>query len=194
MRFLKKICLFTYLVLTAPGLCCCTRLSPVVVLGLLRRWLLWLWSTGSLGCRASAAVAPQHAGSSWTRDRTSVLCTGRQILNHWTTRKVLLFVLSRYCRLGCCDHPMGVKWTPHQKKKKKVGYWDQWFHTCPTNVNSSCSEASGEPVAGFLAAETLECLTAMRSWAQGRAPSAGLAWLALPAGTGGGSSRPFLVN
>ena len=26
-------------------------------------------------------------GSSWTRDRTHVPCTGRQILNHWTTRK-----------------------------------------------------------------------------------------------------------
>ena len=49
-------------------------------------------------------------------------------------------------------------------------------------------------MAGFLAAETLEGLTVVRSWARGRAPSAGLAWLALPAGTGGGSSRPFLVS
>jgi len=28
-------------------------------------------------------------GSSWTRDGTSVPCTGRQIINHWTTREVL---------------------------------------------------------------------------------------------------------
>ena len=26
--------------------------------------------------------------SSWTRDGTHVPCTGRQILNHWTTREV----------------------------------------------------------------------------------------------------------
>ena len=34
-------------------------------------------------------AAPQHVvGSSWTRDRTRVLCIGRRILNHWTTREV----------------------------------------------------------------------------------------------------------
>ena len=35
-------------------------------------------------------VAPQHVGSSQTRDQTCVPCTGRQILNHWTTREVKL--------------------------------------------------------------------------------------------------------
>ena len=39
-----------------------------------------LWHTG--------LVAPQHVGSSQTRDQTCVPCTGRQILNHWTTREV----------------------------------------------------------------------------------------------------------
>ena len=33
-------------------------------------------------------VALQHVGSSRTRDRTHVPCTGRQILNHWATREV----------------------------------------------------------------------------------------------------------
>ena len=33
-------------------------------------------------------VAPQHVDSSQTRYRTHALCTGRQILNHWTTREV----------------------------------------------------------------------------------------------------------
>ena len=33
---------------------------------------------------------PQHVDSSQTRDRTCVLCIGRQILNHWTTREVLI--------------------------------------------------------------------------------------------------------
>ena len=35
----------------------------------------WLWHTGS--------VAPRHVGSSWTH----VSCTGRRILNRWTTGK-----------------------------------------------------------------------------------------------------------
>ena len=34
---------------------------------------------------------PQHVDSSQTRDRTCVLCIGRQILNHWTTREVPTF-------------------------------------------------------------------------------------------------------
>ena len=43
-------------------------------------------SAGSRG-RGSAAAAPQPAGSSWTRRRSRVLCTGRKILDHWTTGK-----------------------------------------------------------------------------------------------------------
>ena len=39
----------------------------------------YLWRTG--------LVAPQHVGSSWTRDRTCLSCTGRQILYHWATRE-----------------------------------------------------------------------------------------------------------
>ena len=33
-------------------------------------------------------VAPQHVESSQSRDRTHVPCTGKQILNHGTTREV----------------------------------------------------------------------------------------------------------
>ena len=40
-----------------------------------------LWLTGS--------AAPRHAGSSQTRARTRVPCTGRQILNHCATREAL---------------------------------------------------------------------------------------------------------
>ena len=39
----------------------------------------------ALACRSSAA--PQHVGSSRTRDRTDVPCITRWILNHWTTRE-----------------------------------------------------------------------------------------------------------
>ena len=34
-------------------------------------------------------VALWDVESSWTRDQTPVLCTGRRILNHWTARGVL---------------------------------------------------------------------------------------------------------
>ena len=34
----------------------------------------------------------RHVGSSQTRDRTHVLCTGRQILNHCATREVLVYL------------------------------------------------------------------------------------------------------
>ena len=34
-------------------------------------------------------VAPQHVGSSQTRDQTLVSCLGKQILYHWATREAL---------------------------------------------------------------------------------------------------------
>ena len=48
-------------------------------------WLLLLQSAGS---RRTGLVAPWHVGSSWTRARTRVPCTCRQILNHCATREV----------------------------------------------------------------------------------------------------------
>ena len=45
----------------------------------------------ALGCKG--LVAPQHVEFSQTRDRTSVPCIGRQILDHWITKDVLLCVL-----------------------------------------------------------------------------------------------------
>ena len=42
-------------------------------------------------------VALRRVGSPWTRDRTRVPCIGRQILNHWTTREVLLIFLVSPC-------------------------------------------------------------------------------------------------
>ena len=67
-------------------------------------WLLSLHSTGYwvrrlqklwlLGSRAQAQqlwhtglVAPQHVGSSWTRNQTGVSCIGRWILYHWATKE-----------------------------------------------------------------------------------------------------------
>ena len=39
-------------------------------------------------------VAPRQVESSWTKDRTCVSCTDRQILDPWTTREVLAIVFS----------------------------------------------------------------------------------------------------
>ena len=36
---------------------------------------------------ATGLVAPQHVGSSQTRDQTHVPCIGRSVLSHWTTRE-----------------------------------------------------------------------------------------------------------
>ena len=62
-------------------------------------WLQQLWHVGSVaavqGSRGQAQlwrislVVRQHMESSQTRDQTRVPCTGRRILNHWTTREIL---------------------------------------------------------------------------------------------------------
>ena len=48
--------------------------SVVAARGLYRAQAQWLWHMG--------LVAPWHAGSSQTRDRTRVFCIGRRILYH----------------------------------------------------------------------------------------------------------------
>ena len=48
----------------------------------------WLWLTGR--------VAPRHVGSSQTRARTRVPCTGRQILNHCATREARLLPFNSF--------------------------------------------------------------------------------------------------
>ena len=49
-------------------------------------WAQYLWHTD--------LVAPQHVGSSQTRDQTCVPCVDRRILNYWTTREALVGVFS----------------------------------------------------------------------------------------------------
>ena len=72
--------------------------SLVVEHGLQEHRLQQLWHTGSVvvacGSRAQAQqlwrtglLAPRHVGSSLTRARTRVPCTGRRILNHRATRE-----------------------------------------------------------------------------------------------------------
>ena len=96
--------LIVCLVLTALGLHCCAQalsnygkrgLSLVAVRGFSLPWLLLLGSTSSR-CAGSAAVmhglvVQRHIQSSWTKDQTHVPCTGRWILNPWTTGEVPQF-------------------------------------------------------------------------------------------------------
>ena len=74
-----------------PG--CGTRASHCGVSSHCRAWILWLAglrelcvSTGSIVVPQGLA-APQHVGSSWTRDRTRVSCIGRWTLYPWATRE-----------------------------------------------------------------------------------------------------------
>ena len=52
-------------------------------MGFSLQWLLMLWSTSSRACGLQylpcIGLAAKHVGSSWTKDRTSVLCIDRQI-------------------------------------------------------------------------------------------------------------------
>ena len=81
--------------------------SLVAVCGILFAVVFLVWSTGSrvytLDGSGTQAVEPRlrqlwhmglvalgHVGSSWIRDHTYIPCIGRQILNHWTTREVLV--------------------------------------------------------------------------------------------------------
>ena len=58
-------------------------------------WAQELWLTGSKVLAQelwlAGLVAPQHMGSSWTKDRTDVPFIARWILNRWTTREAQRF-------------------------------------------------------------------------------------------------------
>ena len=60
-----------------------------------------LWGVQALGAQAQwlwggDLVALQHVGSSWTRDWAPAPCIGRQVLNHWITRKAPIEVLMSF--------------------------------------------------------------------------------------------------
>ena len=78
---------FTYLFMAVLGLHCCVRTFSSCGAGFLFVVASPLQSTGPRYTGFGVA-APQFAESSWTRDRTYVPCTGRQILVHCATREV----------------------------------------------------------------------------------------------------------
>ena len=57
-----------------------------------RAWALEC-GLSSCGTLVSVVITSQHVESSRIKDGTCVLCIGRQILNHWTTREVLSDIL-----------------------------------------------------------------------------------------------------
>ena len=65
---------------TQPFSSCGAQAAHCVVTSLVEHGRQQLWHMGWATSR--------HVGSSRTRDRTHVPCTGRQILNHWATREV----------------------------------------------------------------------------------------------------------
>ena len=90
-------------------------------------WAHQLWLVGS---RAQAQqlwhtglVVLRHVGSSWTRAQTCVPCIGRRILNHCTTREVLvsLFLKSHQHR--------GLNQFDHMFSQLLPSYWTLgYFH------------------------------------------------------------------
>jgi len=51
-------------------------------------FLLWKQALGHTGL-----VALGHVESSWTRDQIRFPCIGRWMLNHWTTREILILCI-----------------------------------------------------------------------------------------------------
>ena len=94
--------LFIYSFLAVLGLRCCQHtFSSCSEQGLLSSSGAWVsHCTGFFCFRAqtldhrlqqlwcTGLVAPRHVEFSQTKDQTHVLCTGRQIFNHWTIREV----------------------------------------------------------------------------------------------------------
>ena len=58
--------------------------------------------------KVKVLVALGQVVSSWTMNQTHIPCIGRQTLNHWTTREVLLLLLlllSCFSRVRLCATP-----------------------------------------------------------------------------------------
>ena len=106
---------FTYIkkkkILAVLGLHCCVHaFSSCGEQGLLSSYSAWashcsgfscpraqaLGCMGFSSCGIRGLVAPQHVGSSQTRDSAGVPCTARQILNHWTTREAPHMLLQNF--------------------------------------------------------------------------------------------------
>ena len=76
---------FVYFFLTALGLCYCMQPFSAAACGL-----------EGMGSVVVQLIVPQHVASCQTRRQTRVLCIGRWVLHHWTTRKVKTFLFLKF--------------------------------------------------------------------------------------------------
>ena len=121
------LCIFVSLLLCwAFSSCRGWRHSSLWCTGFSLKWLLLLRSTGcrcmglavaanTLSCSAAYRILVPGPG----RDRTRVVCIGKQILNHWTPSFVSFCVLRTW--LGNCQ--VGI---PQNMAKQKCGL----YHIC----------------------------------------------------------------
>ena len=68
------------------------RLLITVASPIVSTWTSVAAEPGLCVCGSRGLVAPQHEGSSQTRDQSHDLCTDRQILNYQTTREAPVMV------------------------------------------------------------------------------------------------------
>ena len=116
---------FIYLFLAVLGLCCCRQaLSSCGHQGSRS-----CWRAQALGGRSQLLwcmdlVALRHGRSSQTRDRTRVLCIGRQILYPSTSREVRIWfsLPALSSTVNCTDseqsEKLGEVLRPHESQKK----------------------------------------------------------------------------
>ena len=94
--------------------------------------------------------------SSPTKDRTHIPCTGRWVLNLWTTRDSLdTGSLKRNERLKKSLGWAVIQYKGCPYKKKRLGYAKS-LQSCPTLCDPVDGSPPGSPVPGILQARTLE--------------------------------------
>lgn len=68
---------------------------------------------GHAGFSSCGAWAQRLRSGSRTRDRTRVPCTGRRIPNHWTSREILILILTTSDPLGLSNAMLSLVLSPH---------------------------------------------------------------------------------
>ena len=137
LSFFKKNYLFTF-GCTGSSLLCVGFLW-LRWAGFSLQWLLLLQSTGSRvrGLSSMGLVAPQHVGSSRTRDGSCVPCIGRQVLIHCTTREVLWLLFFKEKKFFAFTLTFTIPGAPYSFVWIHVSIW----HHLPSAWRTSCSAA-----------------------------------------------------
>ena len=115
-----------------------------------------LGCSGYSSCDLLALVAQQHVDPSWSRDQTRVLCIGRWILTHYTTREVLATFFSSdkradmrvHSRLPTVDFnpEKGPRWTHRYIESKGQTSALSWE---PADLRGLSIRSTSLPTIGF---------------------------------------------